>query len=226
MARLVVASTNRSGVQSKPRAKPRKRDAVATRERILNAATKEFSSRGFDGAGMERIVKAADCNIRMAYHYFQDKERLYIAVLESVYTQLRSREAELDLQHLEPLQAMKALIEFTFDHMAGHLEFISLTSSENIMRGRYLNQSSAVTKMTMPLVDALREVLSRGEEAGVFRRKVDPIQLYISIVSLSYFHISNRHTLAIIFHKDLEDKKWLRERKKHACDVVLAFLQP
>ena len=71
---------------------PRRRNAAKTRERILKAAMEEFCAKGFDGARMDRIVEYAGCNIRMAYHYFGDKEGLYLTVLEEVYNQLRSRE--------------------------------------------------------------------------------------------------------------------------------------
>ena len=205
---------------------PRRRNAAETRERILKAAMEEFCAKGFDGARMDRIVEYAGCNIRMAYHYFGDKEGLYLTVLEDVYNQLRSRERKLDLKHMAPEDGIKALIEFTFDHMANHPEFVSLISNENTMKGKFLHQSKNVPKTTTPLVQAIRDLLKRGQKAKVFRRGVDPVQLYVSILSLSYVHISNRHTLSIIFHQDLEDTKWLRTRRKHACDIIIGFLRP
>lgn len=205
---------------------PKKRDASATRARILSAATEEFCARGYDGARMEQIVARADCNIRMAYHYFGRKEELYLAVLENAYQQVRSREVELDLKHLEPVEGMKALIEFTFDHIAGHPEFVALMTNENLLKGRFLKNSTTVPQATTPLVSAIRSLLSRGKKAGVFHKNVDPVQLYITILSLSYLHISNRYTLSIMFQQDLQDENWLRTRKQHACDVVLSFLQP
>jgi AcrR family transcriptional regulator len=203
----------------------RKRDSAATRARILEAATTEFCTKGYDGARMEKIVARADCNIRMAYHYFGRKEDLYLAVLERAYEQVRSREAELDLKQLEPVEGMKALIEFTFDHIAIHPEFTALMNTENILKGRFLKKSIQVPETTIPLVEAIRDLLNRGETIGVFRRNVDPVQLYITILSVSYIHISNRYTLSIIFQQDLSEVLWLRKRRKHACDVVLSFLQ-
>jgi len=204
---------------------PRKRDSAATRARILGAATEEFCTKGYDGARMEKIVARAGCNIRMAYHYFGRKEDLYLTVLERAYEQVRSREAELDLKQLEPAAGMKALIEFTFDHIAHHPEFTALMNTENILKGRFLKKSTQVPETTIPLVEAIRDLLDRGETIGVFRRNVDPIQLYITILSVSYIHISNRFTLSIIFQQDLSDKAWLRQRRQHACDVVMGFLQ-
>ena len=60
----------------------------------------------------------------------------------------------------------------------------------------------------------------------MFRTGVDPVQIYISILSLSYVHISNRHTLSITFGNDLGDPDWLIARRNHACDVILGYLRP
>lgn len=208
-----------------PRRKRHPRNAAETRERLLQAATDEFCERGYDGARMERIVAAAECNIRMAYHYFGDKEGLYLAVLERVYSELRERERQLNLSHLEPVAAMRALVSFTFDHLAAHPEFISLVRNENLLGGRMLKKSSTVTQQTTPLLGMIRDILARGEHLGHFRAAVDPLQLYVSILSLALTHISNRYTLSIIFERDLADPAWLAERRQHAVDVILAYLE-
>ena len=196
-----------------------RRNAHETRERLLQAATQEFSERGYDGARMERIVRAADCNVRMVYHYFDDKEGLYLTVLERVYEELRAKEQALNLSYLEPVAGMRALVEFTFDHMAEHPEFTSLVRNENLLGGRMLRKSSKVV-----LVGMIRDTLKRGEAAGLFRSAVDPTQLYISILSLSIIHINQRDTLSIIFEQDLADPDWLIERRAHAVEVILSYL--
>lgn len=205
--------------------KLRKRDPITTRNSILIAATQEFSAKGYNGARMEEVVAQADCSVRMAYHYFGRKEALYIAVLENAYHQVRSREADLDLDRLEPVEGMKALIEFTFDHISRHPEFVGLMATENFQKGRFLKGSTLVPVATVPLVKKIRYLLRRGKKEGVFHSNFDPIQLYISILSLSYLHISNRYTLSIMFQKDIHDETWLLQRRKHVVKVVLAYLR-
>ncbi|MCB8887938.1 TetR/AcrR family transcriptional regulator [Vreelandella malpeensis] len=203
---------------------PRRRDARETRERLLQAATREFCECGYDGARMQRIVAGAGCNVRMAYHYFIDKEGLYLAVLERVYEELRTKEQALNLAGLEPVAGMRALVEFTFDHMAEHPEFTSLVRNENLLGGRMLRKSSRVVQQTTPLVGMIRETLARGERAGDFRSAVDPTQLYISILSLAIIHINQRDTLSIIFEQDLAAPAWLAQRRAHAVEVILSYL--
>jgi AcrR family transcriptional regulator len=57
------------------------RNAEATRERILDAATAEFSAYGIAGARVDRIAKTAGCNKNLIYIYFENKETLFTTVL-------------------------------------------------------------------------------------------------------------------------------------------------
>lgn len=208
------------------RPRRQRRNAAATREKILKAGTVEFCDKGFSGARTDAIAKRAGCNIRMIYHYFGNKRGLYLAALEKVYADLRAKEEELDLLHLDPVSGMTALVDFTFDYLAEHQEFIRMMTVENIQEGRHLKKSTAVPTAALPLVKSIGSLLRRGQKAGVFRKRVDPVQLYISILSLSYVHISNKHTLSITFGERLDDKRWLARRRRHARDVILAYLQP
>jgi TetR/AcrR family transcriptional regulator len=79
--------------------------------------------------------------------------------------------------------------------------------------------------MHSTLVETLRDILKRGERAGVFRAGVDPVQLYISIAGEGYFYLSNRYTLAQIFKRDLMSKSALTARARHNSDMILNALR-
>ena len=70
----------------------RPRDSALTKEAILRAATFEFCHNGLGGARVEAIAQRAKANMRLLYAYFGDKNGLYIAVLEDVYTEIRAAE--------------------------------------------------------------------------------------------------------------------------------------
>jgi AcrR family transcriptional regulator len=203
-----------------------KRDPQGTFERILLAAMMEFCRHGFNGARVDRIVAAARINPRMLYHYFTSKGGLYIAVLDRAYGELRARERALKLGDLSPVEGMQRLIDFTFDHFGSHPDLIQLINNENLLRAQYLRRSKQATILTSPLVAAIRDLLRRGERDGTFRRGVDPIQLYVSITALSYFHVSNRFTLSTIFEADLAHPAWIAERRTHARELLLRYLRP
>ncbi|MGY3489588.1 hypothetical protein ACVW1C_007471 [Bradyrhizobium sp. USDA 4011] len=79
-----------------------------------------------------------------------------------------------------------------------------------------MRKSRKIAELTLPLVASIKSILRRGVEAGLFRDDVDPIQLYVSITAMSYFHVSNRYTLSAMFDKDLGAPDWLELRRKHA----------
>src|SRR3954453_51380 len=116
-----------------PRAVPeRTRDRDRTRAEILAVATEEFSEHGYSGARVDEIAERTRTTKRMLYYYFESKEGLYTAVLERAYARIRAAERDLDVQHLEPVAAIRRLAELTFDHHEAHPEFIRLVSIENI----------------------------------------------------------------------------------------------
>ncbi len=208
-----------------PKAAPRRRrDAAATRERLLRAALAEFCEKGLDGARTANIAARAKCNIRMLYHYFGNKEGVYLESLKRVYAQLRAREEELNLLHLDPKTAMATLVEFTYDHMLSHQEFLKMICIENFQQGKFLHRLKSVPQGAMPLVKSIETLLRRGQRQGIFHKRVNPVQLYVSILSLSYVHISNKYTLSITFGQDLADSEWLAARRSHVRDMVLGFL--
>ena len=203
-----------------------RRDPERTRQQILDAAMAEFSTRGLGGTRVNEVAARAGANKRMLYHYFGNKEALFLAVLESTYETIRQAEAELSLQDLEPEAAVLRLVDFTWDHFLPHPEFVSLLNSENLHRARHLKQSDKIRDMHSPLIDMISDLLARGEAKGVFRAGVDPVQLYITIAALGFFYFSNRYTLSTIFGRDLMAPDSLAARKAHVLDVVLGYLRP
>jgi len=197
------------------------RDPLRTRSRILAAATAEFAHHGLGGARVDRIAQRAGANKRMLYYYFGSKEDLFLAALEQAYAHIRSAEHELDLEHRDPREALKRLVEFTWNYYLEHPEFMTLLATENLHKGSHVHRSKRVQRLHSPLVDTLRDILRRGEREGLFRRGIDPVQLYISIAGEGYFYLSNRYTLSRIFDRDLMAPRALATRAGHIADMVL-----
>jgi TetR/AcrR family transcriptional regulator len=198
----------------------------ATRRRILDAATSEFAAKGLAGARVNEIARRARVNKRMLYHYFGDKEALWLAVLEEAYMNIRGNEQKLDVSRFAPKLALRRLIEFNLSYVQSHPEFISLLLTENVHRARYLRRSRKVRALHTTLLDVITDLLARGRSAGVFRKGVDAAELYITIAALSFFYFSNIHTLSTIFGRDFNAAAARRKHRKHVINVVLGFLRP
>jgi TetR/AcrR family transcriptional regulator len=202
----------------------RKRNPEKTKQAILSAATVEFCKHGLKGARVDAIASRSKSNIRLMYQYFGNKTDIYRAVLEQVYIHIRTEERNLKLSSHEPVDAMQRLIDFTFTFFGSHHSYVTLINNENMLQAQFASKSAIIRSLTLPLVSTIKKLLARGQRIGVFRKDVDPIQLYTSITALSYFHISNRFTLSAMFNKDLNREAWLEERKIHARDVILTWL--
>lgn len=198
---------------------------TSTQKRILDAAVEEFARYGLGGARVDRIAQRAGANKRMLYYYFGDKDGLFLAALEDCYERIRSAERTLDLEHLDPRQALERLVRFTWEYFLEHPEFMTLLNSENLHKGRHVRRSKRVTDMHSPLVETLREVLHKGEAQGLFRKGIDPVQLYISIAGEIYFYLSNRYTLSRIFARDLMAPRALAARSRHVTQMILNSLR-
>jgi TetR/AcrR family transcriptional regulator len=207
------------------RKQQRRRNPLLTKRDILVAAREEFCEFGLDGARVDRIASRAAANKRLLYHYFGNKEALYAAVLLDAYREIRLGERALHLEELGPVEAMRRLVSFTFDHFRKNPWFIRLLSTENILRAEYVRHISEIPELHSPIVAQIRTVLAAGQKEGVFRGGIDPIHLYISIAGVSYFYFSNIHTLSVIFAVALESDEAVADRRAHVQEVILGFLR-
>ena len=204
--------------------KLRTRDAEATRNRILEAAKKEFARDGLGGARVDVIAERALANKRMIYHYFDSKEGLFQTVLENAYLDIRTAEQKLNLDHLDPVAALERLVRFTWDYYLKNPEFITLVNSENLHRAKHLKKSDVLQTYSRRFVAMVGAILTRGVAAGVFRPGVDPIQLNITIAAIGYYYLTNRFTGSILFEKDMMAKEALDERLRFNIETILRLV--
>ena len=225
MKRVRQRQRQRQRQRVKGRKAATRRDANATRLRILEAAAKNFAKYGLNGGRVDAIAAAANVNIRMIYHYFCNKEGLYLAVLDNAYLGLRQQELRLDYSTLGPLEGLLRLFEFLHAHFAAHPELIRLMTGENLLQAAYLKRSTQVATRSSPVIALIADLLRRGEASGEIRRGIDPLQLYVAMVALSYFHLSNAHTLSWIFRSNLLAPQWRASQAAQAREIIGRFVK-
>ncbi len=195
------------------------------REQILRAARREFVTHGFAGARVSRIVSRAASNPRMIYHYFGSKSRLYVAVLEDALASLHRQELQIDVEHLEPREGMLQLFDFMTDYFEQSQHLVRLFSAENLLKAKYIRKSSRIPEMSSPVLTMIERLLVRGTQAGRLPQGLDGLRLYVLMVALCQFHLSNVYTLSAIFGRDLSDADWRRDRAADARRMLAAFLK-
>ena len=192
---------------------------------ILNVAMTEFAEKGLAGARIDDIAAATHTSKRMIYYYFKSKEGLYTAVLEESYRRMREIESRQNLNDLEPVAALRKLVEFTYDHHFNNENYIRLVISENILRGAYLAQSKTIQDLNVPAIAAIRDMYQRGVASGVFRPGIDPLDIHATISALTFFNVSNRHTFGLIFKRDFTAPAQATHRRAAVVDMVVRFVR-
>jgi AcrR family transcriptional regulator len=198
----------------------------ANRARILAAAIAEFASRGFAGASMDAIAARTQTTRALINYYFGSKERLYLAVLERVYAEIRAAENELELEHLAPVDAIRRIVEFTYDYYVEHEYFVRIVVAENQAKGRHMKRFPSLRTLNRPIVDRLGEVIARGQADSVFRRDVDPIDVHMAIAALGMFNVTNQYTFGTLFQRDMGAKGDVTSRRRMVAEIVLRWLAP
>jgi AcrR family transcriptional regulator len=197
----------------------------ANRASILAAALDEFAGSGFEGASMDAIAARTHTTRALINYYFGSKEKLYIAVLEQAYSEIREAESKLDLEHLPPLQAIRRVVEFTFNYYIGHESFVRLVTAENQAKGRYLRKSRAMRSLNRTIVDTLAGIIARGQAQGMFRRDVEPLEVHKAIAAMGIFNVQNQYTFSAIFQSDMGPDGDVAHRRSVVADMIVRYLE-
>jgi AcrR family transcriptional regulator len=202
----------------------RTQDPEGTRKNIIEIASEEFALNGLAGARIDEIAARTRSSKRMIYYYFGDKDGLYLHALEHAYQTVRQGEGQLDIEHLPPLEALKRLVEFTFDHHRQHESFIRMVMIENIHHGEYLERSKTIRQLNVTAIDHIKKLYARGVKEGLFRRNLDPFELHWQISALCFFNVSNRATFSKIFGRDYGAPDAQASLRKNVVDMVVRYV--
>lgn len=203
------------------RLQTRSRNAQATRAAILAAALEEFALEGVEGARTDHIADAAQVNKALLYYYFRDKEALYGAVLDNVFSTLFGKlNAALDTGNTARQQLLN-YAQAHFDFLVGFPKYPMLIQREMMRSGR--NPSPHLvhvfTRYGLPFYRRMLTVLKRGVDCGEFR-PLDPAQTIPSILGVVIFYfISNPATRTVTGQDPLAPEALALRRK-----AVLEFL--
>lgn len=195
--------------------------ADQSRARILDAATREFSENGLSGARTEQIAEAAGVNKALIYYYFQGKEALYVAALESaaqgmVTNALRVLQLECSagerflhfaLNHFDRIYS-----EPVFQRLMQH-EMIRLTKGEsNVL-------SPIVETLFKPLVEKTNAVIAEGIRLGELV-PTDSTQVMYATLGANVFYFLSAPMMRLIGARDPFDRSALEFRRKAAIEYL------
>ena len=199
----------------------------ANRARIVGARSTSSPPAASRARAWTPSRRAPHTTRAMINYYFGSKEKLYLAVLEHVYAEIRQAESLLDLDHLPPVDAIRRIVEFTFNYYVEHEGFVRLVVAENQAEGRHLRKSAAMRTLNRPIIDTLARVIARGQADGCFRADVDAVEVHMAIAALGMFNVTNQYTFGAIFQRDMGAKGDVRRRRaKWSPTMILSWLSP
>jgi TetR/AcrR family transcriptional regulator len=189
------------------------RNPERSRERILSAALKEFSAKGFAGARVDAIARRANINKRMLYHYFGDKEGLFKAVLSRKITQ---RQAWAEALSGEPEETLP----FWFEMACKDADWVRLFQWE-ALQGNWQNVINEIERIES-VARGLKRIQQR-QERGLIAADLDPRHVMLTMRSLTMFPVAFPQLTRLITGKSVFDPKFQKERTEFLKKFAAAF---
>ena len=192
-----------------------------SRAAILKAAINEFSEHGIAGARTDAIAAAARVNKALLYYYFKDKEAIYQAVLDQVFSGLGDTVVPTLHGNLAPRQKVLNYLRAYFDYIAANPRFPRVVQGEWIRTGSdRVGQMKRVAKnYFQPIYQKLGEVLREGIAAGEFR-PIDPAQFIPSMVAIIVFYFSAAPVIKTLMKVDPLAPERIAERRAFVLDFI------
>jgi TetR/AcrR family transcriptional regulator len=195
-----------------------------SRAAILKAAVAEFGEYGIAGARTDAIARAAHVNKALLYYYFKDKDALYDAVLEHVFSGLRSRVMPVLESELAPRPKMLGYVAEYFDYIAANPRFPRVVQAEWMRSSAGASPMQRVAKEHFrPIFGKLVELLQTGIAAGDFRA-VDPMDFVPSVSAVIVFYFSAAPVIKTLTKVDPLSESRIRERRAFVLDFISAAL--
>ena len=222
--------------------RPRKeRNAVETKRRILEAAEQEFAAKGFDGARLGSIARAAEVQQALIHHYFNDKEGLHAEVVRSGLAVVTEGVGELLARMDAPAPApakkgarprknaelenlTKAFVELLLRFFATNESFLAILRHE-ARRGRE-GAAKIVQDSVGPIFEGIVARLDAMRASGIVKKDVDARHLVLSCVAMVAFPFQEEPFVSAIWPADWRSQASLDERKTHIVEMILSRVAP
>jgi len=192
-----------------------------SRAAILLAAVEEFAQHGIDGARTDRIARAARVNKALLYYYFKDKDALYEAVLDQVFSGMRERVLPVLEGNLPPHQKILEYVGRYFDYIAANPQFPRVVQSEMMRVGT--RGSSRMLRIAReyfaPIYGRLAQTLREGAERRELR-PLNPMDFVPSMVGIVIFYFTTATTMKALLRLDPLSKERIAERRKFVLDFI------
>jgi len=168
--------------------------AEKTKQKILDAATKLFASRGFSGTVIDDIAAEAGVNKQRIYAYFNSKSNLFESVTAKVFNSSSQYDKKLlELGEKDISSMTLTILNHYLDTYNRRPEFWRLIAWANLEFGEVLKSIKGTKSESL---EHIRKLYSKGIDKKIFINPEISFETYIYILwSATFFYNSNRSTL-------------------------------
>src|SRR5262245_18681929 len=165
------------------------RSAPASRARVFRAAAAEFAARGYAGANVERIARAARVNKAMIYYHYRSKAALCRAILRDMFDAVGTRVLAVAAAPLSPEEKVRGFIEAIAAEGEARPHFPPIWLREIAEGGTHVDD--ATLAYLRHVLRTLAGILEEGRRAGRFHR-ANPLLVHIGIVAPLMLFLATR----------------------------------
>ena len=163
-------------------ARPRRtaRPDATTRDRLFKAAAAEFAARGFAGANVDRIARAARLNKAMIYYHFQSKAALYREILRDMFEAVAARVGGVAASPVPVEEKIRQFVAAIAVEAEARPHFPPIWFREIAEGGAHLDLDTLRTMSGV--VRTLGQIIDDGVRSGRFAA-VNPLLIHAGIVA-------------------------------------------
>ena len=156
-----------------------KRDAKATKEKILTKARSLFSKQGFDATTVDDIAQESKVNKALIYYYFKNKSGLYTDVMSGLFDAIYKEVVEASKHSKTVVEELENFVKSYARYAYENPYFPALLLRELSDSGAHLPDMMFVSMRRVFLL--LSDILERGREEKVFAESI-PIVVHFMII--------------------------------------------
>jgi TetR/AcrR family transcriptional regulator len=213
-----------TSTRSKPSLGTRRQPQIS-RQAIFDAALEEFALEGVAGGRMDKIAAAAGVNKALLYYYFKDKETLYGALLDHVFSGLLVTVTRAMDEAKTPGAQVMAWLGAHFDYVAHSPTYPRLVQYEIMRAGRGGSPhiKRLVTDYFLPITERVSKIVEEGIAAGEFRQ-LNVRHFVTSTIAVMTHYFLNVQLIRLALPGDPLSPERIGERRAAVLDYVAAAL--
>ena len=154
---------------------------------IIDAALKVFSTKGYASTRMADIAREADMSYGLVYHYFENKEKLFDAIVEDWWTGFYDELEMLKKSDMSTEEKMVEIIRYILKVYENKPNQISIFVTE-VSRGFVYHADSKGKDKFNKLFSLCQDIMSEGQQNGFLRKDIQANYLtYLFLGSIDTF---------------------------------------